>query len=86
MKEKEWSEFRNTGLFLFINSILHIFGWAIVLEMDNDTKEIIRAYPARVSYRGFPEESVEKAYIKISEYMIENAKDLLDESKGLRDE
>lgn len=86
MKEKDWSEFRSTGLFLFINSILHIFGWAIVLEMDNDTEEIIRAYPARVSYRGFPEASVEKAYVKVSEYMLENAKELLAESKGLRDE
>jgi hypothetical protein len=33
MTKKEWSEFRSTGLLLFINQILHVFGWAIVFEI-----------------------------------------------------
>ena len=28
-KEKSWQEFRDTGLVVIINQILHIFGWAI---------------------------------------------------------
>ena len=26
--KKSWSQFRETGLVVFINSFLHIFGWA----------------------------------------------------------
>lgn len=67
MKKKEWSEFRNTGLLLFINQILHVFGWAIVFEIDGD--EIKQVYPARVNFRGFDNDSVEESYNKINEYM-----------------
>ena len=79
--KKEWSEFRNTGLVLFINQILHVFGWAIVFEMDNDC-EIKTVYPARVKFRGFDNDSVSKSYQKISEYMKNNASELLDEAKN----
>ena len=76
--KKTWTEFRNTGLVLFINQILHVFGWAICFEIeDNDIKNV---YPARVKFRGFDNESVGKSYIKISEYMNDNAKELLKES------
>lgn len=78
--KKEWSEFRNTGLLLFINQILHVFGWAIVFDMDGDVVKSV--YPARVKFRGFSEESVSKSYQKISEFMNENSKDLLDEAKS----
>ena len=49
--EKSWEEFRDSGLLWFINTILHAFGWAIVVEMDKG--EIIRCYPARVKFRVF---------------------------------
>lgn len=78
--KKEWSEFRNTGLLLFINQILHVFGWAIVFDMEGD--DVKSVYPARVKFRGFSEESVSKSYQKISEFMNENSKDLLDEAKS----
>jgi hypothetical protein len=68
--KKEWSEFRSTGLLLFINQILHVFGWSIVFEMEGE--EIKSVYPARVKFRGFDNQSVSEAYIKISEYMKEN--------------
>lgn len=75
--KKDWSEFRSTGLLLFINQILHVFGWAIVFEMDGE--KVKDVYPARVKFRGFDNESVSEEYIKITEYMNNNASELLDE-------
>lgn len=34
--KKSWTEFRETGLFHFVNSFLHLFGWAIVLSEEDD--------------------------------------------------
>ncbi len=76
--KKSWSEFRSTGLPLIINQVLHIFGWAIVFEIEND--EIKNVYPARVKFRGFDNESVEDSYKKVSQFMLDNAKELLEES------
>lgn len=78
--KKEWIEFRSTGLLLIINQILHIFGWAIVYEMDGD--EVKSVYPARVKFRGFNNENVSQSYQKISEYMKDNASELLDEANS----
>jgi hypothetical protein len=72
--KKEWTDFRRTGLVLFINQVLHIFGWALVFEIEND--EVKNVYPARVKFRGFDEESTADAYKKISLYMADNANDL----------
>jgi len=81
VNKKTWKEFKESGLFWWINMILHTFGWAIVVEADEDTKEIICAYPARVSFRGFDNSSNEKGYINVSQYMKDNADKLLEESK-----
>lgn len=83
---KEWKEFRKTGLLLFINQILHVFGWAIVFDFDTYDKEkddgvLKDGYPARVKFRGFDNKSVSKSYIQITEYMKENVNALLEESK-----
>lgn len=78
--KKEWSEFRNTGLVLIINQILHIFGWALVFEMEGD--EIKNVYPARVKYRGFDEKTTEEAYKKVSNYMLRNSKELNKEAEA----
>ena len=51
--KKTWQEFRDTGLFWWINSILHTFGWAICIELENGI--ITNSYPARVKFRGFDE-------------------------------
>lgn len=73
IKRKTWKELKETGLILIINQILHIFGWAIVLEVDKETKEkIIDIYPARVTYRGFNSTSTSKAYRNISKYLVNN--------------
>ena len=36
ISEKSWQEFRETGLFWFVNSILHVFGWVLVVDVDNE--------------------------------------------------
>ena len=80
MKEKSWQEFRESGLLWWINMILHTFGWAIVLEPSGEN-EVIRAYPARVKFRGFKESNNSEGYIKVSEYLKENIRELTEEAR-----
>ncbi len=79
IEKKSWKEFRDSGFLWWINMILHTFGWAIVCEIEND--EIINVYPARIKFRGFDNKSNTEGYIKVSEYMKENAEELLKESE-----
>lgn len=81
MKEKTWEEFRSTGLLLFVNQFLHIFGWAIVIEVLDENLGITRTYPARVKFRGFNEVSTSEAYKKVSKFINENSNELLAESE-----
>ncbi len=79
--KKTWEEFRNSGLLWWINMILHTFGWAIVIN-TNDKKEIIDAYPARVKFRGFGEKNNTEGYIKVSQFIKDNAMQLFEEAKN----
>lgn len=79
VKKKTWTEFRDSGLLWWINMILHTFGWAIVCTVDRD-ENILDVYPARVKFRGFGENSNTEGYAKVSQYMKENSKELLEES------
>lgn len=82
IKRKTWEEFRKTGLVLQLNRFLHIFGWAIVFEFDKvDCSVLKEIYPARCKFRGFDEKSETQSFIDLSEYMVNNAKELLKESK-----
>lgn len=78
--KKEWSEFRNTGLVLIVNQILHIFGWALVFEMEGE--EIKSVYPARVKFRGFAEKNVTASYKKVSQYLKDNIDELNSEAQA----
>ena len=79
--KKTWKEFRDSGFLWWINMILHTFGWAIVVDID-DNGEITEAYPARVKFRGFGEKNNTEGYIKVSQYMKENVSDLLEETEN----
>lgn len=73
--KRGWDEFRATGLLTFVNTFLHIFGWCIVVVMDdNDT--VVSVYPARTEYRGFPEKSMSRAYKKLTAAMSGDIKEL----------
>lgn len=78
MEEKTWKEFRESGLLWFVNTILHLFGWAIVVY-TNDNGDIENVSPARVSWRGFSVESNEKGYKSVTKFLSENIEDLLKE-------
>ena len=80
--EKQWEEFQKTGLFWLINSILHVFGWAIVYEWcPEDGTQIKRVFPARVKFRGFSENNQEEAHKMIARYMADNAGELKEEAE-----
>lgn len=87
LDKKDWDEFRKTGLLWFINSILHLFGWAIVIEMGDGGATsksgagIKDVYPARTIFRGFSEEENTKGYEKVTRYLQENIDGLLEEAK-----
>ena len=78
---KTWFEFRNTGLLLFVNMFLHMFGWSIVVVVGDD--DIVQAvYPARTTYRGFGEESIAKAYRNLAAYVAKTASALKKEAES----
>lgn len=85
IEKRMWEEFREAGFLWFVNRILHVFGWAIVVEVElnedgTPTNEIFKVYPARVKFRGFTRESEENGFKKITQYMFENAGELLKQS------
>ena len=67
--KKGWNEFRNTGLLLFVNMFLHIFGWTIVLMIDSETGKVLEVYPAKTDYKGFSEVSTRIAYNQIEKML-----------------
>ncbi len=79
IEQKTWKEFRDTGMMWCANRILHTFGWAIVAEVD-ENDEILKAFPARVKFRGFGQESEERGFRKVSNYMKENIDQLKEEA------
>ena len=78
-EQKTWEEFRNCGMLWLINSILHLFGWAICMEfkVGDNGLEAIGAYPARCKFRGFDEQNNTKGYEMVTNYMKEHADELL---------
>ena len=72
MVEREnWLYFRSTGLLHFVNMFLHIFGWCIVIELDEFTKELKDVYPARCNFNGFTEKD-EESFKKLRRFMDED--------------
>ena len=79
--EVSCEEFRSTGLFWLVNSILHAFGYVIVMEMGKGGDgKFIRMYPARTRYRGFTEKGSFEGYEKVAAYMRDNANELYEEA------
>jgi hypothetical protein len=80
-ERKTWDDFRNSGLLFYINTILHFIGWAIVVEVDTETKLVTNCWPARVKYRGFDEKSQDEEHTKVAEYLANNSPNFPDEIK-----
>lgn len=81
VERKSWDEFRESGLLWLANRALHVFGWAIVVVVDEDNKPV-EAYPARVKFRGFDPESEDEGFRKIAQYMRDKGDKLLVEAEG----
>jgi hypothetical protein len=84
VEKKTWREFRKSGLLFFINQILHVFGWAIVIDFESYEKNtddgiIKEVYPARVKFRGFDEKSIDEGYKKVTHYLKENIDNLIND-------
>lgn len=60
----------------WINSILHIFGWSIAVELTEKTNEITEVYPVRIKFRGFSEDIVTEGFKKVTNYMSEEIENL----------
>lgn len=80
LEEKTWGEFKETGLLWFINSILHLFGWAIVTYVEAGETY---AYPARTQYRGFTEALNDMGYKNITKYLKDNIDELYEDVESL---
>ena len=58
-----WNEFRESGLFHFVNSFLHMFHWSLVLMADKSGNYV--CVPRRSDYTGFSEKSNAEAYGRV---------------------
>lgn len=67
-----WEEFRSSGLLWWVNRMLHLFGWAIVIELDGQTKDVARVFPARVTFMGFCEDSEDRGFLRLRSWMAAN--------------
>ena len=50
------------------------------IDSKNGSEKIVDAYPARVSFRGFSEESTDRGFKRLSKYMVDNAEQLKKEA------
>jgi hypothetical protein len=81
VEKRTWDEFRNSRMLWWANRVLHVFGWSIIAVMNGHGK-IVDVYPARVAFRGFGDKQEEDGFIGISQYMADNASQLLEEAKS----
>lgn len=84
--ERSWDEFRQSGLLWWINRTLHLFGWAIVVEMNDDGQHVNRAFPARCKFRGFAADSETRGFEKLTNYINDESKSLLADLKDAKPE
>jgi len=81
VQKKTWKEFRDVKMLWFVNRMLHIMGWAIVYDYEEDGNTLKSVYPARVKFRGFDENTETEGFIGISDYLAKNAEELAKEAK-----
>ena len=74
IKKISGKEFQASGMLWFVNSILHNFGMALTYDPNTDIIE-----PVITKFRGFNEESNDKGYRALAEYMRDNAENLMED-------
>lgn len=78
IEKREWKEFQNAGLLWWVNRMLHLFGWAIVVEQEEDGT-ITKAYPARCRFRGFEEDSDGEGFERLTNHIKEQLPNMLED-------
>lgn len=81
IEKRSIEEFRDSGLLLLTNQFLHIFGWALVVEFD-DEGNATKLYPAYCKFRGFDNENTVEAYEKITRHLAKRMPELLKDSEA----
>lgn len=76
LERKGWSEFKEAGLLWWVNCGLHLFGWAIVFDVDDDGS-ISNVYPAHCKFRGFPTDVDEQGYEALTKHLAARSGDLV---------
>ena len=76
IEKRTWKEFVDSGLLWWVNRTLHLFGWALAYELDED-KNITFVYPARCKYRGFVDEG--KSFRALTEHIKEQLPNMLED-------
>ncbi len=71
LEKRTWDEFQSAGLLWFVNRFLHLFGWAIVVVVDDDDK-VTECYPAYCKFRGFTETVEEAGFEKLTDHLADN--------------
>jgi hypothetical protein len=79
LEKRTWKEFQETGLIWWVNRSLHLFGWAIVAEIDGQGN-ILNVYPARCKFRGFSQTIEEWGFKALSGYLQRESSQLLEDS------
>jgi hypothetical protein len=80
VERRTWEEFRNCKLLWWVNRLLHTFGWAIVVQVE-ENGTITDVYPARVKFRGFSEKNEEEGFVGLTQYLRESVDELVKETK-----
>jgi len=75
--EDSWQEFREAGLLWWVNRSLHLFGWALAVEQDQNGR-LVNAYPVRCKFRGFGEDSETRGFRRLTQYLVSHTSDLLE--------
>lgn len=68
-QKSTWTQFRASGFLWLINTILHAFGWTIVLEPSENRGEDFKAYIYKTKWRGFSRDSNDNGYKNIARYL-----------------
>lgn len=74
-------EFTDTGLIMFTNLFLQIFGFSIGYNLDRKTGVTSNLYVCRSKYRGFSADSQQRAHCKLAAYLLEHIAELEKETK-----
>jgi len=72
INEKSLEEFKKTGLLWFVNRILHLFGWVLVLECE-DNGRFTRLYPVHTTFSGSTKEFENNGFKKLVEYLQDSS-------------